>query len=101
VSVITEQDRQRIAKDCAQAMHDVMGSGYVNDWYYSVSSDFVMVVEHWIDVVEQRLATPEPEVRQSLAETLQWRWVDGRLFDVTNHPDGSITFAQVPDRRPT
>jgi hypothetical protein len=32
---------------------------------------------------------------------LTWRRVNDRLFDVTVRDDGSITFAEVRDRRPT
>ena len=33
--------------------------------------------------------------------TLTWRWISHRLFDVTVRDDGSVTFAQVADRRPS
>ena len=55
---ITPKQEQQLKKAMAQAVHDLMGGGYVDEWYYQMASDFVSVAKGWAqDLLESQPGT--------------------------------------------
>lgn len=46
---MSPETKEHLRESMARAMRDLLGRGYVDDYYHSCASDFVMVAEGYVD----------------------------------------------------
>lgn len=75
---MNEADRKALARDMYAAVRDLMGSGYVPDYYMQLASDFVMVAEGYVDDAVKEALKADRLKRRRRRANVQFRFV-GRV----------------------